>query len=471
MSVLKFLSRPAVLLAFGLGVSAAAGSGFLAILNRSVSSPDVVALSGLNFLLATISTGVMAGLEQEMTRAVSRALALGASVASVVRRQARQSAWLIAGTMAVVGALAPVLVAHWLGGRWYLYGELLLGLFGALVSFQVRGLLSGRQDFHNYSLTLIVEGLTRLVPSILILALGVGTAWMFGLLFALGPVLAALSGIVGPRLSRRQTAMDADAAAPAQHQTQDPEQTPEPEQQPDDSSLPAAESSRRAASNLALLTGATLASQLLMNSVPLLVVARYSGNRDHKVVDQAAAINSAVGLTRLGILALFPLQAPLLPRLTAAATRGDLAEVRKRTLLLLGLCAAVGLAGVGACFAVGPWLMHTIMGAHAPLPRGFLAAFAGGTLFLMLAFILQSALIALGHHRMVMIAWGLGVVVTVPVFAVSSAILTTTAAAALVGPLLTAVLMAVDLQWATRSRRPRAGGAVPAPPVKAGRSL
>ena len=58
----RLLAKPAVLLSVGLAISAVAGSGFLAILNASVSSADVVVLSGLNFLLATISTGVMAGL-------------------------------------------------------------------------------------------------------------------------------------------------------------------------------------------------------------------------------------------------------------------------------------------------------------------------------------------------------------------------------------------------------------------------
>jgi O-antigen/teichoic acid export membrane protein len=445
----RLLAKPAVLLSIGLAISAVAGSGFLAILNRSVSSADVVALSGLNFLLATISTGVMAGLEQEMTRAVSRALAVGDSPGPAIRRQVRQAAWLIGGTMAVVCALSPVIVDHWLGGRWYLFAELLIGLFGALASFQVRGMLSGRQDFRLYSFTLIVEGLTRLAPSILILALGVGSAWMFGLLFALGPVFAAVSGLIGPR----GHAAAVLGVAPA-----------------DGASETGAESDRRAASNLALLTGATLASQLLLNSVPLLVVARYSTSTDHNVLNQAAAINSAVGLTRLGILMLLPLQAPLLPRLTAAAAHGRLAEVRQRTLKLAGLCAAVGLLGVAACGVIGPWALRTVMGAHAPLPGWFLAVFASGTLFMMIGYILQSALIALGRHKIVMIAWGAGALITIPVFATGGSILATTAFAAVAGPLTAAAMMAVDAWWATSPRRaPAPPATLPVEPVEADR--
>jgi O-antigen/teichoic acid export membrane protein len=453
MSVLKFLRGPSALLGFGLVVSGAAGSTFLAILNRSVDVPDFVALTtGLNFLLATISTGIMSGLEQEMARGVSRALALGTDAGAVVRRQTRQGLWLIGGTTAVICAASPLLVEHYLDGHWYLFGELLLGLFGTMASFQVRGLLSGRQDFQAFSVTLVVEGLVRLVPSILMFAVGNHSAWLFGLLFALGPALAALSGVIGPWVRKRPAQEDAGGL-----------RTPSPAAAP-------VETERRSASNLALLTGASLANQLVLNAVPLLVVPRYSHSTDPGIVKQVAAINSAVGLTRLGILVLFPLQAPLLPRLTAAAARGDLAEVRRRTLPLLGLCTAVGLLAVGACATIGPWTLRVVMGAHAPLSGAFLAALAAGTLFMMIGLLLQATLIALGRHKMVMLAWGLGVVVTIPAYALSGTLLTAAGVTALVGPLVAAAVMAVDTQWATKPRRPRPDGAAPAAPVEVARS-
>ncbi len=458
MSVLKLLRGPQLLLIFSVVVAGAAGSGFLAIVIRTESHKDFLALSGLNFLLATISTGVMSGLEQEMARGVSRALALGGDAGAVIRRQVRQGLWLTVGTVAVVCALSPVVVTYSLGGHWYLFAELLLGLFGALGSFQVRGLLSGRQDFRTFSITMVVEGLFRLVPSMLILAYGHGSVWLYGLLFALGPVLATLSGVAGPWVRKQ----------PAGPRAPDGSAAPVP-----DSATAAAASADpldRSTSDLALLTGASLANQLLLNSVPLLVVARYSGSKDQTILDQAAAITSAVGLTRLGSLILYPLQAPLLPKLTAAAARGDIAEVRRRTMPLLGLCTAVGLAAVGACALIGPWTVHTIMGAHYRLPGGFLAALAAGTLFMMAGLILQAALIALGRHRMVMLAWGLGVAVTIPVFLLSNAILVTTAFAAMAGPLVAAAVMAVDTQWATKPRGAGPQGPAPAPPVEVGRT-
>ena len=439
--VLDLLRRPTAFLAVGLIVSAFSGSVFLLILNLTLTSTDFTALNGLNVLLAAVSTGIMAGIEQEMVRAVSRAIARGLSPAPVIRRQVKQAGWFVGGTLALCLALSPLLVNHWLGESWILYAELMLGLAGAMVSFQVRGTLSGRQDFHVFSLTLLVESFTRLVPSLALLALGCHAAWAYGLFFALGPVLSALVGIVLPRLWVRP-----HLAHPA----------------PADGARPAHdyEGSGRAAANLGLLTSATLASQLLLNAVPLLVEARYQHATDGMVQNQTAGILSAVGLARLGIVALLPIQTPLLPKLTSAAERGEFAEVRRRTLMLTAVCAGLGLVVVLISATLGPWAMRDILHAKAVLPSWFLAAFAAGTMFMMVGFILQAGLIAFSRHLSVMIGWTLGVAVTVPVFTVSSHsdILRITAAGALIGPLAAALFLAIDLWWTLR-RRDAAQGA------------
>lgn len=428
--VLEVLRRPTVFLAVGLIVSAASGSVFLLILNLALSSYDFIALSGLNILLAAISTGAMAGIAQEMVRAVSRAIARGLPTAPVIRRQVRQAGWIVGITILGCLVLAPVLTAHWLRGSWVLYAELMLGLIGAIVSFQVRGTLSGRQDFHVLSITLLVEAFTRMLPSVVLLAVGCHAAWLYGLMFALGPVLSAVVGIWLPKVWHRP-------------HLEYPEAT-----QADEADE---ESEGRAARNLGLLTGATLASQLLLNAVPLLVQARYQ-HAELMVADQAAAILSAVGLARLGIVALLPIQEPLLPKLTTAAEQGRVHDVRSRTLQLVGVCVALGVVAVLVSATAGPWVLRDIMHAHAVLPNWFLAAFAAGTMFMMIAFILQAGLIAMNRHLSVMIGWALGVVVTIPVFMVSGDIKDVTAAGALVGPLVAALYLAVDLWWTMRRR-------------------
>lgn len=438
--VLEFLRRPTVFLAVGLIISAASGSVYLLILNLvfPASSPignqHFLALNGQNLLLAAISTGVMSGIEQEMVRAVSRAIAHRLPTAPVIRRQVKQAGWFVGVTVVGCLVLSPVLTNRWLGGNWIVFAELMVGLVGAVVSFQVRGTLSGKQDFHVFSITLLVESFARMVPCLLLLAIGNRDVWLYGLMFALGPVLSAVTGIVLPKIWHRPHLMELESV------DDEAERTAEEE------------SEARAAANLGLLTGATLASQLLLYAVPLLVTWKFSGSSDNATLKTAAAITSAVGLARIGIVALLPIQTPLLPKLTTAAERGEYGEVRRRTLQLVLICAGLGLVAVLICATIGPWVMRDIMHAHDVLPRWFLSAFAGGTMFTMIAMILQPGLIAMNRHRSVLIGWSLGVVVTIPIFAFNGDILGITAAAALIGPFCTALFLAVDLWWSMRSR-------------------
>ena len=463
------IRHPTVTLAIGLGLSGAAGSAFLAIINASfpktgpgasAGASSILALSGLNFLLATIVTGMMAGSEQEMARAVTKAVALGADPTPVVRSQARHAAWLIAGTMLATCALSPLLVAKSLGHNWVLFGELLIGLIGGLAIFPIRGVLTGRRDYPLFSATLIVEGLTRLIPGVAILVLGLSSVWLYGLAFALGgPTLAAVFGVLAPKLTGRDVyrlegptggkparkdvppGIEAEFAAGTQAAE---EAEPEPGQQDGATAALAGGGTR-----LSLLTAASLANQLLFNVIPLLVAARYTGNVNASgaLKSEASAVNSAVGLTRLGILMLIPLQAPLLPRLTAAAVHRRYAEVRRRTRVLTSLCAAVGLVSVLCCWLIGPWVLWNVMRAHAHLPGHYLASLALGTTFMMVGMIIQSTLLSIERHFVVLIAWLAGVIVTVPVFLVGHSLLLTTGVAAIVGPFVAMVIMAVDA-WA-----------------------
>lgn len=452
------IRRPSVTLAIGLGLSGAAGSAFLAIINASfpkgpAGSSSVLALSGLNFLLATIVTGMMAGSEQEMARQVTKAVALGADPALVVRRQSRHAAWLIGGTMLATCALSPLLVAKSLGHNWVLFGELLIGLIGGLAIFPIRGVLTGRRDYPLFSATLIVEGLTRLIPSLLMLLLGLSSVWLFGLVFALGgPTLAAVFGVLAPKLTGRDvyrlegpsTAHPAEHDVPAGIEAEFAAGTQAAEE-PDDEPPTTLE---RGGTRLTLLTAASLANQLLFNAIPLLVVMRYGG--DKAIADRTSAVNSAVGLTRLGILILVPLQAPLLPRLTAAAVHRRYSEVRRRTRVLTGLCAGVGLFAALCCLLIGPFVLQHVMRAHATLPGYYLATLALGTAFIMVGMIIQSTLLAIERHFVVLIAWTAGVVVTVPVFLIGHSLLATTGVAAIVGPFVAMVIMGFDAWLHTR---------------------
>lgn len=452
MRLVSLLNRPVVLLAAGLGLSAAAGSGFIAVVNHSLESSQVAPLPPLYFLLSAIGTGMFAAFEQEMTRAVARAHALGHDEAQVIRHQVRNAAWVGIGTMAVLCAASPYVVGRWLFGDWIVFAELLVGLVSIWASFLIRGVLTGRQQFRSYAITMVVEGLARLVPSILLAVSGHGSTWAYGLIFALGSAAAAVSGLFVAR-------------APV------PVAKPEgsvPDGEP--------ETANQAAARLARLTGGVLAGQVLMYAVPLVVAGRLADTKTllvaGRLVDGKAlevAVGSAVGLTRMALLILFPLQAPLLPRLTAAAAHGQMRAVRRTTAALVGVCVAAGLAGIAGTGLFGPWVLRNVMGAPADLTAGFLMELSTGTLFLLVANVLQSALTALNRQQTVLLAWSLGVVTMGALFAMPLGVLTTAAVASIAGPVVTAVVMTADVlrttgRLARQRQQPGPGGETPAGP-------
>ena len=439
---MSLLNRPVVLLAVGLGLSAAAGSGFLAVVNHSLDPALVVPLPGLYFLLSAIGTGMFAAFEQEMTRAVARAHALGHDEARVIRHQVRNAAWVGIGTIAAVCAASPYVTHHWMYGNWVVFAELLVGLVSIWAAFLVRGVLTGRQQFRSYAITMVVEGLARLVPSILLALSGYGSTWAYGLVFALGSAAAAVSGLFVAR-----------APVPVARPQHDASQGGVPDSEP--------ETANQAAARLARLTGGVLAGQVLMYAVPLVVTGRL-----HGAPALAVAVSSAVGLTRMALLILFPLQAPLLPKLTAAAAHGQMGAVRRTTAALVAVCVGTGLAAIAVTGLFGPWVLRNIMGTRADLSAGFLMLLTTGTLFLLVANVLQSALTALNRQQTVLVAWSLGVVTMFAVFAVPLGVLTTAAVASIAGPVVTTVIMTVDVLRMTGhpAQEPGPNGESPARP-------
>jgi len=452
------LTKPGPLLAVGLGVTTFAASVWIAAANHSLDATRTQALFAFYFLVGTIGTGVLAGLEQEMTRTVARAHAAGRPVGAAVRRQLRQAVGLAVVTVVLLVAGSPLLLSHWLGHSWPLVLALLTGLAATWASFLVRGVLAGCQDFVFYSGTLVVQGVATIVPSLLLTVMGSGHVLGYAFVFALAPLVAALSGLLSPALRRSWRATGAgvgsgvgvgvgvadsddgsDDAGGDTEATASDKTTADVEDEPGGS----------AREKLVLLTLATLVSQLVINAVPLIIAPRLAGG-DRLSQELGKTLSSSMGLSRMALLCLFPLQAPLLPLLAAAAVRRDFRDVRRKTGLLVAACLGAGALGVIAVVAVGPWLLTSYFHTSAPLSRTFLSALAVSTAFLMTGFVLQSAQVALNRHRVVLVSWLAGLVAMAAVFALSLPPLDAAAWAGIVGPLVVTVIAAVDVLAVTR---------------------
>lgn len=418
------------LIGAGLALVVLSGVAFIGIVSRSgVDEPGVAALASLYFLVNTAALGVFSGVEQEMSRAVSQERALGRPAGPVVHVMARQAFRLLLPATVLLLALSPILVNGPLRGHWDLAAELVIGLFAAFCAAVVRGALGGSQRFGYYSATMATEGLSRLIPSVVLWLLGVDSAWVFGLVFVLGQFFAALLGAGLLWISGgRDRAMLSPSGTPP--------------------SIAGAGKIRFGVSTaLVLVVVANLTSQAIVNLPPVVINAKLEA-----LPVVATAIAAAVTLTRLPMFAFVPLQTMLLPRLTANAAQGDLRGVRRQTLRTAAVCVVLGLLGILMLAVLGPWLLgvYVDLGGERPLSSAVMAGLGIGTLFLMTTNVTQPALLAIGQHRAVLVSYLTGAVAmtvmfVLPVEPVTSAVLATSA-----GPIAVAIVMGFVLVRSTR---------------------
>lgn len=434
---MSFLRGPTPKIGFGLAMVVLSGVVFIALVSRSVGDlAGVAALTSLYFLINTIALGVFAGVEQEMSRSVSQEHAIGGSAWPVFHAVARQALRLFLFATALVLVLSPVLASAF-HGHWELVGELVIGLLATCCASTVRGALAGSKRFGLYAATLAAEGLSRIVLCAGLWLFGVGSAWIFGLVFVLGQFFAAL---IGAGLFWRGSGLDrndvsARAAAPR----------------------PAGKLRFGVSAALALLVVAGLTNQAIVNLPPVVIGAKLAA-----VPATAVAIGAAVTLTRLPMFAFVPLQTMLLPRLTADAARGNLTDVRRQTMRTIAACVVLGLLGIAVLAVFGPQLLTIYLQKPAGLSGAVMAGLGVGTLFLMTTNVTQPALLAVGRHRAVLIAYLSGAAAMTVIFVLPIAPVTAAVVATSAGPIVVAIVMSVILLRATR---------VAAAPVPAGTGL
>ena len=176
-----------------------------------------------------------------------------------------------------------------LDDRVALLGALLVAIAGSGAVYWTRGVLGGQQRFTAYARHALRRGCGRLLPCVVLLVLAVQAPGAYGLAFALGSAVAALSVLPALRLP------------------------------------PADASDGRVADmgrSLSYLTVAIALSQLLANLAPVVVTYR---SPDDLVA--AGVFGSTFVLARIPLFLFAPVQAVLLPQLTRAATLGDLDEL------------------------------------------------------------------------------------------------------------------------------------------------
>jgi O-antigen/teichoic acid export membrane protein len=363
----------------GLGVFGIAGYVFVAIIGYAFGdrAAAVGALTSFYLLMNIIGPGLFAALEPETSRAVSASIAVGHSIRPVVLRSATLAMRIFVGFVVVVVALWPVLLSRVLGGQLALLGALVLGGAGAAAVYWVRGVLSGEQRFGRYALTLYLEGGTRLLACAVLFLFALHEPALYAVAFAAGAVVAASvllpAARPGPGVGEKTT----------EH----------------------AEHMGRAVTFLAT---ATLLTQLVANLAPVVVTYRMPDD-----VVAASAFSVTYVLARIPLVLFTPIQAMLLPQLSGAAASGQLDVVRDGARRAITIVLSLGALAVVGCAVAGPLAVRVLFNAPTTPGRWTFTLLAISAVIIMVALVLQPALVALQHQRTVTIAWITGTVLYV----------------------------------------------------------
>lgn len=412
-------------LALGLGVLGVAGYAFVAVVGHVFERPsDAGALSALISLYLVVNIvgpGVFAALEQETSRAVSAAVARGEPVRPVARRAAGFAVRSLAVLVVAVLVAWPLVLHRVFDGRAGLLVALLVAIAGSAAVYWARGVLGGQQRFTAYARTLYVEGAVRLLPGLGLVALAVAEPAAYGMAFALGSALAALSVAGTVRLPR--------ATGPV------------PE---------------RMGRSLAYLMVAVALSQLVANLAPVVVTYR---SPDDLVA--ATVFGSTFVLARIPLFLFAPVQAVLLPKLTRAATLGQRAELERRLKQVVGLVLGVGAVGVVGCAVLGPWAAEVLFNTAERPTVTVLTLLGAATMLMLVAMVVQPTLVALGQQRVVTVAWTAGTVVFLGLLVLPVAPVTAALVAQLVGPAVVVAVLAGGVLRALRAGHPGVDAGVP----------
>lgn len=393
-------------LAAGLGVLGAAGYAFVAVVAHVFDGPAdagaLNALISLYMLVNIIGPGVFAALEQETSRAVSTAAARGEPLRPIARRAGVLALWALGVLAALVLVAWPLVLGRVLEWRPGLLAALLVAIAGSAAVYWVRGLLGGQQRFPVYARTLYVEGAVRLLPCLALLVLALEVPSGYGLAFAIGSAVAALSVAAGLRLPPGPT-------------------SPRPEGM---------------GRSLLYLMGAIALSQLLANLAPVVVTYR---SPDELVA--AAVFGSTFVLARIPLFLFAPVQAVLLPHVTRAAATGRYDELRHRLRQAIAVVGCVGALGVAGGVWLGPWAAERLFNTAFRPSVTTLALLGTATLVMMLALVVQPTLVALGRQRTVTVGWVVGSVVFLALLLLGPEPIAAALLAQLVGPLVVLVVL------------------------------
>jgi O-antigen/teichoic acid export membrane protein len=352
-------------------------NGYLAVVARNISAADYKNFGAYWSLALVIGFGVFLPVEQEL----ARLLHTPGGHRGVLRSAMITAAAFGGLELLVVLAAAPLLMPA-LGGK----GGLLACL-GALClvsagQFVVRGFLIGTVRMGRYGAILVIDTTLRLLFAVLLAVTITTDSAGYGWTLVAAIAIAHLTLL--PLLYR--------GTAPGE---------------------PTSTTPRTFAAAVAPLLLGSLAAQVLLNGVPVLV----SAVATQPEQAEAGTFQAAFLLARIPLFVAVPLQTAIVPILTRMFSSGrPHAAIQVITRFALAML-AMAVLGAGACFAFGPWLVELIFGSQYQVQATDLALMVAGVSAHLGLIIATQALVASAMHAKVAWSWLAGVAVAAVVFA------------------------------------------------------
>jgi O-antigen/teichoic acid export membrane protein len=398
----------------GLAVLGASSYVFLSLAARQLTPDAFGQISVLYSLVYTAGPGAFLPVEQELARALADRRARGDGGAALVRRAAALSGGYAAVLIVVALATGPLTVPRLFDGSWALLECLLLAVLGLWAVYLSRGVLAGAGRFGAYGGQLGVEGGTRIVAVVVLVAVGVHRTGAYGVLIGGCLVLAAVATV-------RPTLQVVTPGLPARWQ--------------------------ELSSALGLMLVGSVLAQGLVNAPPIAAKLLTHGG------DSASAGQVLTGtvLARLPLFAFAAVQAALLPGLAAQLAAGDRHGFVRGLTRLLAVAAGVTAVTTVIAAVAGQPLLHAFFGSRYDLGNDVLAQLALASGLYMGAAIVGQSLLALRRYAAAAAGWAVGVGVFVVVAYAGTALITRVVDGFLFGALAALVALSVSLARRLRS--------------------
>jgi len=363
-----------------------------------------------------LEVGLLQGLQQEVNRAVARSEPVQRAERTPARFGGRTvRLGLLCGCAGAAGLLAtsPLWADRIFGAGWFpITAAAAFAFAGYALYSVVNGALAGRKRWGDYSVSIAVESVLRLVLVLTVISLGsglVGQAW--GLAGA-GLTWVVLLGRTGFRSAASEVG---------------------------DVTLPVM------AAGAAHAMVAAGCSAILIAGFPVLMKITTTG----ALPPEAGVVLAAVVATRAPLLLpLNAFQAVLLSRFVLARE-----EIMRTLGRLLALVALVTVAGAGLAYVAGPLLLRLLYGDAYVIGPVLIAVLVVGAGLITMQTMSGSAVLALNHHRLFAAGWVVATAVAVAMLSLELSVGVRCAWALTTGP-LTGLLVNIVTLAVHGARRP-----------------